>query len=114
MKTSKPVSGCFKKWKVILEDQVLKFFEKLGLLSEVEAWKKELEDELNGDPKAIFKLLKEPIIYEVGGIKRRRYRLYLRGQPFRLVFVINTSSCVVIFTKVAKRDEETYRKLKRD
>jgi len=33
----------------------------------------ELEDSLNGDPQVIARLLREPVVYELGGLKRRRY-----------------------------------------
>lgn len=74
---------------------------------------KELEDSLNGDPQAITRLLREPVVYEIGDVKRRRYRLYLRGKPYRLVFLVNVEKCIVVFLLAPRRDEETYKKMKR-
>ena len=53
------------------------------------------------------------MLYNVGGVKRRRYRLYLRGKPYRLVYVVNARRCLVVFLLAVKRDEETYMRLKR-
>ena len=43
----------------------------------------------------------------------RRYRLRLGGVWWRLVFVVDASSCEVLFLDAEKRDEETYRRLGR-
>ena len=104
---------CQGRWRVILHRDVIEFFERRGLLGELEEWRRSLEESLNKDPGEIVRLLREPILYSVGGLKRRRYRLYLRGKPYRLLYVVNTKSCLVVFLLAAKRDEETYRRLKR-
>ena len=96
---SKSVKDCFKRWRVNVNDRVLEFFKDLGLAEELEAWRNGLERELNTDPKAIFKLLKEPVVFEYedenGKVKIRRYRLYLRGLSFRLLFTISVEHCLV-------------------
>jgi len=112
-RTSRSVRDCFGKWRVAVDEGVQKFFEGYGLSGELEEWRRHLEEELNIDPNAIFKLLKEPIIIEIGKVKWRRYRLYLKGNPFRLLFAISMQRCLVLFKFVEKRDEETYKRFKR-
>jgi len=104
---------CRGRWRVVLDDEVVDFFARRKLQSELEEWRNELEDSLNGDPQAIARLLGEPVVYELGGLKRRRYRLYLRGEPYRLVFLVNVEKCIVVFLLALRRDEETYKRLKR-
>ena len=104
---------CRGRWRVVLHGDVVEFFERRGLLGELEEWRRSLEESLNSDPGEIMRLLREPVLYEVDGVKRRRYRLYLRGKPYRLVYVVNVRRCLVVFLLAAKRDEETYRRLKR-
>lgn len=97
---------CRGKWRVVLHKDVIEFFEGKGFLVE-------LEESLNKDPGEIMRLLKEPILYEVDGVKRRRYSLYLRGVGYRLVYVIYPTLCAVYFLLGEKRDEETYMRIKR-
>ena len=103
---------CRDKWRVILHRDVIEFFEERGLLGELVEWARGLEESLR-DPGEIVRLLREPVLYSVDGLKRRRYRLYLRGKPYRLLYLVNAKSCLVVFLLAAKRDEETYRRLKR-
>jgi mRNA-degrading endonuclease RelE of RelBE toxin-antitoxin system len=104
---------CLGRWRVVLHEDLVKFFKRRGLERELEEWRKSLEDSLNGDPEVIMRLLREPILYEVDGIKRRRYRLYLRGKGYRLVYVIYPTLCAVYFLLGEKRDEETYTRIRR-
>ena len=104
---------CRGKWKVVLHEDLIEFFEKSGLRQELEEWRKRLEKSLNEDPGEIMRLLREPILYEIDGVKRRRYRLYLRGTGYRLVYVVYPSLCTVYFLLGEKRDEETYARIKR-
>ena len=104
---------CSGKWRVVLHEDVVEFFERRKLLGEIVEWARRLEESLNRDPDTIMRLLREPVLYSAGGLKRRRYRLYLRGKPYRLLYVVNTRNCLVVFLLAAKRDEETYRRLKR-
>ncbi len=43
----------------------------------------------------------------------RRYRLNLSGGSFRLLFIVSGAECIVAFIDVERRDEETYRRLRR-
>ena len=104
---------CRGRWRVLLDDEVIDYFSRRRLLEELENWRRELEDSLNGDPQTITRLLREPVVYEIGGVKRRRYRLYLRGKPYRLVFLVNVEKCIIVFLLALRRDEETYKKMKR-
>jgi len=81
---------CHGRWRVVLDDDVVAFFEERGLRRELEEWRRELENSLNSDPRAVERLLREPVLYGIRGLKRRRYRLYLRGRPYRLLYVVNT------------------------
>jgi len=107
------LEGCRGRWRVALHEDVMEFFERRELHGELEEWRRSLEESLNSDPEEIVRLLREPVLYNVGGLKRRRYRLYLRGKPYRLVYVVNARRCMVVFLLAAKRDEETYRRLRR-
>ena len=104
---------CRGKWKVVLDPDVVEFFEERGLQEELEEWRRSLEESLNEDPGEIMRLLREPILYEIDGVKRRRYRLYLRGTGYRLVYVVYPTLCTVYFLLGEKRDEETYVRIKR-
>lgn len=104
---------CFGRWRVLVDEDVIKFFAKRGILGELEAWRRELEESLNWDPQAVNRLLREPIVRRVRGVNVRRYRLNVRGKPFRLVYVVNIRECIVIFFWASKRDEETYVRLRR-
>lgn len=104
---------CRGRWKVILHSDVVEFFDRRGLGRELEEWRRSLEESLNRDPGEIMRLLREPVLYEVDGAKRRRYRLYLRGVGYRLVYVIYPTLCAVYFLLGEKRDEETYMRIKR-
>ena len=104
---------CLGRWRVVLHRDVIEFFERRGLEWELEEWRRSLEESLNKDPGEIMRLLREPILYEVDGVKRRRYRLYLRGVGYRLVYVVYPTLCTVYFLLGEKRDEETYMRIKR-
>jgi len=104
---------CLGRWRVVLHRDVIEFFERRGLGWELEEWRRSLEESLNKDPGEIMRLLREPILYEVDGVKRRRYRLYLRGVGYRLVYVVYPTLCTVYFLLGEKRDEETYMRIKR-
>ena len=104
---------CRGKWRVVLDRDVRAFFEKRGLGGALEEWRRGLEESLNRDPGEAMRLLREPVIGHAGPLKARRYRLYLRGKGYRLVFAVNTRLCTVYFMDAEKRDEETYRRLRR-
>ena len=104
---------CRGKWRVVLDPDVVEFFEERGLQGELWEWRRELEESLNTDPGTIMRLLGEPVIGHAGPLKARRYRLYLRGKGYRLVFAVNARLCVVYVMAAEKRDEETYRRLRR-
>ncbi len=104
---------CRGRWRVVVDPEVEEFFEERGLRGELEEWKKGLEEDLNHDPGAVLRLLREPVLSHAGPLKARRYRLYLRGKGYRLVFAVNTRLCTVHFMAVERRDEETYRRLRR-
>jgi len=71
---------CRGRWRVVLDPDVVELFEERGLAGELEEWRRSLEESLNRDPGEIVRLLREPVLYSIDGLKRRRYRLYLRGQ----------------------------------
>jgi hypothetical protein len=102
---------CRGRWRVILDEEVVEFFEKRGLIGELLESARGLEESLNRDPDEIVRLLREPVLYEIDGVKRR-YRLYLQGKPYRLVYVVNARRCIVVFLLATKRDEETYKRLR--
>ena len=104
---------CRGKWRVVLDKDVRAFFERRGLGSALEEWRRSLEESLNKDPGEVMRLLREPVIGYAGPLKARRYRLYLRGKGYRLVFAVNTRLCIIYFMAAEKRDEETYRRLRR-
>lgn len=104
---------CRDKWRVVLHEDVVEFFERRRLRRELEEWRKELEESLNKDPGEIMRLLRRPILYEIDGAKRRRCELYLRGVGYRLVYIVYPTLCAVYFLLGQKRDEETYMKIRR-
>lgn len=79
-----------------------------------------LESDLN-DPRmgrqVLSSLLSNPVVevIEIEGVvvKYRRYRLYVRGIGFRLLYVVYLDICRVWFDIAEKRDEETYKRFKR-
>ena len=79
-----------------------------------------LESDLN-DPRmgrqVLSSLLSNPVVevIEIEGVvvKYRRYRLYVRGIGFRLLYVVYPDICRVWFDIAEKRDEETYKRFKR-
>ena len=107
------LEACRGKWRVVLDRDLQVFFEKRGLGSALEEWRRSLEESLNKDPGEVMRLLREPIIRRIRGVNVRRYRLYLSGIGFRLLFILNNRSCIVAFIGVEKRDEETYRRFHR-
>ena len=104
---------CRGKWRVVLDPDVEELFKRRGLYEELRGWRRGLEEDLNRDPGAALRLLREPVIRRIKGVNVRRYRLYLSGKGFRLLFIVNARDCVVIFIAADKRDEDTYRRLKR-
>ena len=104
---------CRGKWRVILDRDMRAFFERRGLGSALEEWRRSLEESLNKDPGEVMRLLREPVIGYAGPLKARRYRLYLRGKGYCLVFAVNTRLCIIYFMAAEKRDEETYQRLRR-
>jgi len=103
---------CRGKWRVVASPSVERVLRKRRLLEEFKRWARELEEELNSDPEALRRLLGEPIVARRGG-PVRRYRLWLGGVWWRLLFAVDASRCEVVFIAVDRRDEETYRRLRR-
>ena len=108
---------CSGKWRVVLDPDVEEFFEERGLQGELEEWRRSLEESLNRDPGAVMRLLRERKLDELRLEGRRmvlrRYRLWLGGVWWRLVFVVDVTGCEVVFLDVEKRDEETYKRFRR-
>lgn len=87
---------CRGRWRVVLDRDVVGFFEERGLKQELEEWRRSLEEDLNKDPSVVLRLLREPLLGRAGPLKARRYKLYLRGKGYRLVFVVNTRQYVAV------------------
>ena len=108
---------CRGRWRVVLHEDVVELFRRRGLYEELRVWRRELEESLNRDPETIMRLLRERKLDELRLEGRRmvlrRYRLWLGGVWWRLVFVVDASGCEVVFLDVEKRDEETYKRLGR-
>jgi len=114
---------CRGRWRVAVDHNVEEFFEKRGFLSDWRRHVEELEESLNMDPRRPLELLdptEHPVVGRVelpglGVLKARRYRVYLRGQAFRLVFVAYRlgDTCVVHFIYAVKKKERTHRDLRR-
>jgi mRNA-degrading endonuclease RelE of RelBE toxin-antitoxin system len=108
---------CSGKWRVIIDPDVEEFFRRRGLLEELRKWAKELEEGLNQDPGVAARLLRERklsgLVLGEQRVVLRRYRLWLGGVWWRLVFVVDATACEVLFLDVEKRDEETYKRLRR-
>ena len=87
------------------------------MAGELEGWRCEFEESLNSDPQAIHRLLRERKIGETmvadTRVPVRRYRVMLGNVWWRLVFVVDVSACEVVFFDVEKKDEETYKRLRR-
>ncbi len=88
-----------------------------GLAGELEEWRRSLEESLNRDPGGVLRLLRERKLDVLRlGERRmvlRRYRLWLGGVWWRLLFVVDATACEVLFLDVDKRDEETYKRFRR-
>jgi len=103
---------CRGRWKVSARERVWRFFEKRGLGRGLEEELRGLEEALNRDPGAVLRLLRERRVV-AARIPVRRYRLRIGGVWWRLTFAVDADSCEVLFLDVEKRDEETYKRLRR-
>jgi len=72
-----------------------------------------LEEELNADRARIYKLLGEAVVAETPLGPVRRYRVSTPAGWLRLLFVVDARNCLVVFTDVLLRDEETYKRVRR-
>ena len=118
---------CRGRWRVVVEPDVDRFFEERGLLADWRRHLEELKESLNRDARKPLELLdptEHPILGRValpglGVLKVRRYRVYLRGQAFRLAFTLyrlrgeEGPTCVVHFIYATKKKERTHRDLRR-
>ena len=103
---------CRGKWKVSARERVWRFFEKRGLRQELGEELRGLEEALNHDPAMILRLLRERRVV-AARIPVRRYRLRIGGVWWRLTFAVDADNCEILFLDVEKRDEESYKKLRR-
>ena len=109
---SDTLRSCHGRWRVVAWPSVEKVFEKRRLLNEFRERLQELEKDLNSDPGAIQRMLREPIVARhLGPI--RRYRLWLGNVWWRLLYIIDVSECKIVFLYADRRDEETYKRLHR-
>lgn len=85
---------CRGRWRIVLDSELTGFLQGAGSSRrsrEVEkgAWRRLST--------TILKLstvsYENPVIYEIDGVKRRRYKLYLRGKGYRLVYVVYPTLC---------------------
>ena len=101
------VRRCFGRWRVELSDALRR---ELGrdpqLLERVEKRARELEEELNSDPHAIHRLLREPVVYEEPRVRRMRVGNY------RVFFVVDVEGCRVVLLAVRHR-RSAYRDLRK-
>ena len=118
---------CSGRWRVVVDPGVERFFERKGFLEEWRRHVEELRESLNRDPRRPLELLdptEHPVLGRVtlpglGVLKVRRYRVYLRGQAFRLAFTLyrlhgrEGHVCVVHFIYAVKKKERTHRDLRR-
>ncbi|NPA05449.1 MAG: hypothetical protein GXO09_05085 [Crenarchaeota archaeon] len=112
--------ACREGWRVRWTKELRQFFKELGVWGIVRRELKDLERALNdprqGRQKLMELLSPKPIEkFNYGGvvIKYRRYRVYVRGVGFRLAYVVYPNICRIWFDIAEKRDEETYKRLKR-
>jgi len=108
------ISSCFGRWSVNIDkikDDFCADFP--SACSRLIKWRDELENDLNTDRDAIFRLLRNPVIYEVEGVKRRRIEVSTKGGWMRLLFVVNITKCEVIVVNYDKRKEHTYNGFRR-
>lgn len=109
-----PLEECFGRWRVYSEP-VLAVLQ-AGWPSAVERVRAELqslEQELNSDRGRVLRLLRESVVAETPLGPVRRYRVSTPAGWFRLLFVIDVENCLIVFTDVQIRDEETYKRVRR-
>jgi len=108
------IDRCFGKWRVDISKIKRDFCRDYpSACDDLIRWKRELETDLNTDLRAIFNLLRNPVIYEVEGVKRRRARVSTKGGWMRLLFVVNLTRCEVIIVDYGKRRNHTYTRFRR-
>ena len=103
------IGDCFGKWKVITDSELQKELSRGYPRDVVERFYrtiKELEEDLNEDPRAIFDLMREPIIDKT--INLRRFRI----GKYRAWFIIIAEDCTVVFLGFGSRGKfyDRYRK----
>jgi len=109
-----PLAKCFGRWRVDA-GPVLHVLRSAwpGAVERVRSELKSLEEELNTDRERIRRLLREAVVAETPLGPIRRYRVSTPAGWLRLLFFVDAKNCLVVFTDVQLRDEETYRRVRR-
>lgn len=103
---------CFGKWKVIVDPELEEELEGPSypgdLKRRFQELLRELEEDLNGDPEAITRLMREPIVDKNLNVRR------IRIGKYRARFIIILEDCSVVFLDLGTREKfyEHYRKRK--
>ena len=103
-KTS-PLEECYGKWRVVLSEGLGRELDQ-SLFQRLLQSTTSLEDSLNSDRRAAFRLLREPIVHKELRIRRMRLGSY------RILFEILIDKCIVRILVVEHR-RRVYRHLKR-
>ncbi len=103
---------CFGKWRVIMDPELEEELRSPSYPGELrrrfQNLLMELEEELNEDPDAIIRLIREPIVDRNLNIRR------IRIGKYRARFIIVLEDCSVVFLDLGTREKfyEHYRKRK--
>ncbi len=109
-----PLAKCFGKWRIDMEPVIPVLRSSWpSAVERVRSELRSLEVELNTDRTRIYRLLGEPVVAETPLGPVRRYRVSTPAGWLRLLFIVDVKNCLVVFTDVLLRDEETYKRVRR-
>jgi mRNA-degrading endonuclease RelE of RelBE toxin-antitoxin system len=101
---------CFGRWRVVVDPELREEMERGHYPGDVverfNRLVRELEEDLNGDPRAIEALLREPMIDRAIGLRR------LRMGKYRIWFIVALDECEVVILGLGTREKfyDRYRK----
>ncbi len=111
---TRPLEKCFGRWRVSAESLFSVLRSRWpSAVERIEEELHNLETELNTDRNKIYRLLSESVVAKTPFGPIRRYRVSTPAGWLRLLFIIDIDNCLIVFTDVQLRDEETYKRIRR-
>jgi mRNA-degrading endonuclease RelE of RelBE toxin-antitoxin system len=96
------LEDCFKKWKVKIDSELEKELKRRypeDIRNRFLQVIKEIEEDLNSDPSAIIRLLREPIVDRTLNLRR------IRIGKYRAWFIVILEDCLVVFLGFGPREK---------